>query len=137
MDQLRALRVFDQVVAGGSFAAAARSLDLTPPVVTRLLAELEAHLGVRLLNRTTRRVALTPAGEAYLEAARRVLADLDDADALAGAAAHAPVLRFPGKDLWRIRSGPLAWDARRLNGRSARGHCACGPYVRIYNLRPP
>jgi len=90
MDQLRALRVFDKVAAGGSFAAAARSLDLTPPVVTRLLAELEVHLGVRLLNRTTRRVALTPAGEAYLESARRVLADLDDADALAGTSGGQP-----------------------------------------------
>jgi len=75
MDQLRALRVFDRVVTDGSFAAAARSLDLTPPVVTRLLAELELHVGVRLLNRTTRRMALTPAGEAYLETARRVMAD--------------------------------------------------------------
>jgi len=56
---LRALRVFDKVVASGSFAAAARSLDMTPPVVTRLLAELEAHLGVRLLNRTTRVVRVT------------------------------------------------------------------------------
>jgi len=90
MDQLRALRVFDKVVASGSFAAAARSLDMTPPVVTRLLAELEAHLGVRLLNRTTRRVALTPTGDAYLESARRVLADLDDADALAGTSSRQP-----------------------------------------------
>lgn len=90
MDQLRALRVFDRVVTDGSFAAAARSLDLTPPVVTRLLAELELHVGVRLLNRTTRRMALTPAGEAYLETARRVMADLDDADTLAGTASRQP-----------------------------------------------
>jgi hypothetical protein len=46
--------------SGGGAVPAARSLDLTPPVVTRLLAELEAHLGVRLLNRTTRRVACWP-----------------------------------------------------------------------------
>ncbi len=90
MNQLRALRVFDKVVADGSFAAAARALDLTPPVVTRLVAELESHLGVRLLNRTTRRVALTPAGVAYLVSARRVLAELDDADALAGTSSRQP-----------------------------------------------
>lgn len=90
MDQLRALRVFSRVAADGSFAAAARALDLAPAVVTRTLAELEHHLGARLLNRTTRRVALTEAGEAYLAQARRILADLDEADALAGAGAATP-----------------------------------------------
>ena len=54
----------------------ARALDMAPAVVTRTLAELEAHLGARLLNRTTRRLALTEIGDAYLEQARRVLADL-------------------------------------------------------------
>ncbi len=90
MDQLRSLRVFVRVVAEGSLAAAARSLDLTPAVVTRALAELERHLGARLLQRTTRRLALTEVGEAYLERARRVLAELDDADALAGASTKQP-----------------------------------------------
>lgn len=90
MDQLRALRVFVRVVAEGSFAGAARAMDLAPPVVTRTLGELERHLGARLLNRTTRRIALTEIGEAYLDRARRVLAELDDADALAGASARQP-----------------------------------------------
>jgi DNA-binding transcriptional LysR family regulator len=90
MDQLRALRVFERVVAEGSFAGAARAMDLTPPLVTRTLAELEQHLGARLLNRTTRRIALTEIGQAYLERARRVLAELDDADALAGATSRQP-----------------------------------------------
>ena len=85
MDQLRALRIFERVVTEGSFAGAARSMDLAPPVVTRTMAELERHLGARLLNRTTRRIALTDIGTAYLEKARRILAELDDADALAGA----------------------------------------------------
>ena len=53
MDQLRALRVFVRVIDEGSFAGAARALDLAPAVVTRLVAELEEHLGSRLLNRTT------------------------------------------------------------------------------------
>jgi DNA-binding transcriptional LysR family regulator len=90
MDQLRALRVFVRVVAEGSLAGAARALDMAPPVVTRTVAELEQHLGARLLNRTTRRIALTEVGQAYLDRAHHVLAELDDADALAGAAVEHP-----------------------------------------------
>jgi DNA-binding transcriptional LysR family regulator len=90
MDQLRALRVFAQVIAEGSFAGAARVLDLAPAVVTRAVSDLEDHLGVRLLNRTTRKLALTEVGQDYLERAKRILAELDDADALAGAVSQAP-----------------------------------------------
>lgn len=90
MDQLRSLRVFTQVIADGSFAGAARTLDLAPAVVTRAVAELEDHLGVRLLNRTTRSLALTEVGVDYLERAQRVLAELDEADLLAGAVNSAP-----------------------------------------------
>jgi DNA-binding transcriptional LysR family regulator len=86
MDQLRAIRVFVRVIDEGSFAAAARALDLAPAVVTRLIAELEDHLGTRLLNRTTRRLSLTEIGEAYLERARRILGDVDEAAALAASA---------------------------------------------------
>jgi len=86
MDQLRAIKVFVRVIDEGSFAAAARALDLAPAVVTRLIAELEDHLGTRLLNRTTRRLSLTEIGEAYLERARRILADVDEAAALAASA---------------------------------------------------
>lgn len=85
MDQLRALRVFTRVIDEGSLAAAARALDLAPAVVTRVLAELERHLGARLLHRSSRRLALTDAGAAYLARARHILADVDDADAAAGA----------------------------------------------------
>jgi DNA-binding transcriptional LysR family regulator len=86
MDQLRSLRVFVRVIDEGSFAGAARRLDLAPAVVTRVVAELEQHLGARLLNRTTRRLALTEIGEAYLESARQILIAVDEADALAGSA---------------------------------------------------
>ncbi|MFG6467961.1 LysR family transcriptional regulator [Roseateles sp. BYS87W] len=86
MDQLRAIKVFVRVIDEGSFAGAARALDLAPAVVTRLVAELEEHLGTRLLNRTTRRISLTEIGEAYLERARRILADVDEAAALAASA---------------------------------------------------
>lgn len=86
MDQLRAIKVFVRVIDEGSFAGAARALDVAPAVITRLVAELEEHLGTRLLNRTTRRLALTEIGEAYLERARRILADVDEAAALAASA---------------------------------------------------
>eukprot|EP01031_Cornospumella_fuschlensis_P046790 gene46790-57298_t len=78
MDQLRAIKVFVRVIDEGSFAAAARALDLAPAVVTRLIAELEDHLGTRLLNRTTRRVTVTPDGAAYYERAMRLLSDLEE-----------------------------------------------------------
>lgn len=78
MDRIQAMTVFCRVVDCQGFAAAARELDLSPSVVTRLINELEAHLGVRLLNRTTRTLVLTAAGERYLEKARKLLRDLAD-----------------------------------------------------------
>ena len=83
MDQLRAMRVYSKVVDEGSFTKAADKLDLAPAVVTRLIAELEQHLGVRLLNRTTRSLALTQAGERYLERVQRILIDVEDAETVA------------------------------------------------------
>jgi DNA-binding transcriptional LysR family regulator len=80
MDRLQSMRVFQQVVDEGGFAAAARKLDLTPAAVTRLVSDLEKHLGVRLLQRTTRRLSLTPAGEAYLGRLRHILSEIDEAD---------------------------------------------------------
>lgn len=85
MDRLQSMRVFQQVVDEGGFAAAARKLDLTPAAVTRLVADLEDHLGVRLLQRTTRRLALTHAGELYLGRLRHILGDIDEADSIAQA----------------------------------------------------
>jgi DNA-binding transcriptional LysR family regulator len=90
MDSLRAMRVFARVVDEGSFAGAARALDLAPAVVTRLVAELEEHLGARLMNRTTRRIALTEVGEIYLQRVRRILADVDEAEVLAQASVAEP-----------------------------------------------
>ena len=82
MDRLHSMRAFQKVVDEGGFAAAARAMDASPAVVTRLVADLEEHLGTRLLHRTTRRVALTEAGEVYLERVRQILLDLDEAGAL-------------------------------------------------------
>jgi DNA-binding transcriptional LysR family regulator len=90
MDQLRAMRVFARVVDEGGFAKAARALDMAPPVVTRLVAELEDHLGARLLNRSTRSLSLTEVGEQYLDKVRGVLVEIDEAEAEAGAATREP-----------------------------------------------
>ena len=86
MDQLRAMRVFSRVIDAGGFAKAAVALDIAPAVATRLVAELEEHLGARLINRTTRRLALTDVGEDYLERVRNILSEVDDAEAVAGIA---------------------------------------------------
>ena len=83
MDRLRSMQVFERVADEGGFAPAARALDMSPPVVTRLVAELEAHLGARLFQRTTRRVALTDAGTEYLQRVRKILRDVDEAEVLA------------------------------------------------------
>lgn len=80
MDRLQSMRVFQQVVEEGGFAAAARKLDLAPAVVTRLVSDLEQHLGARLLQRTTRKLSLTQAGETYLERLRGILVEIDEAD---------------------------------------------------------
>lgn len=76
MDRIDSMAVFAEVAEHGSFAEAARRLNRSPAAVTRAVAELEARLGVRLLNRTTRAVSLTEPGQRFLAGARRVLSDL-------------------------------------------------------------
>ncbi|HEX6362607.1 MAG TPA: LysR family transcriptional regulator [Albitalea sp.] len=90
MDRLHSMRVFCRVIDAGSFAAAAREMNLSPAVVTRLVADLEEHLGARLINRTTRRLALTDIGESYLERARQILTEVEEAEALASTASSEP-----------------------------------------------
>lgn len=81
MDIFRLMKVFVCVADEGSFAAAARRLSISPPVITRSVASLEEYLGVKLLHRTTRYVRPTDAGLIYLEDARRILDDVDMAAA--------------------------------------------------------
>ncbi|MES2100437.1 MAG: LysR family transcriptional regulator, partial [Pseudomonadota bacterium] len=90
MDRLHSMRVFSRVVDEGSFARAARELNLSPAVVTRLVADLEEHLGSRLINRTTRRLSLTDTGELYLERVRHILTEVEEAEALATASTAEP-----------------------------------------------
>ena len=74
------LEAFVRAVELGSFSGAARELGLTPSGISKLVTRLESALRVRLLHRTTRRVATTPEGDLFLARCRRVLAELEDAE---------------------------------------------------------
>ena len=80
MDRFQSLLAFTKVVEAGSFAGAAERLDRSVSAVSRQIAELEAHLGARLLNRTTRKLSLTEAGRAFHERVVQLMAELDDAE---------------------------------------------------------
>jgi DNA-binding transcriptional LysR family regulator len=80
-DALQEMAVFSKVVGAGSLSAAARELGLSPALISRRLAALEARLGVRLVNRTTRSLHLTVEGHRYYDACTRVLAEIEEADA--------------------------------------------------------
>jgi len=84
------MTVFVKVVEQGSFARAAERLSISSSVCSRQIADLEAHLGARLLNRTTRRLSLTESGRGFHERCVQLLADLDDAERAAGESAARP-----------------------------------------------
>ncbi|VVD96681.1 LysR family transcriptional regulator [Pandoraea commovens] len=90
MDKLRAMQTFVAIVDQGSLSAAARALDSSLPAVVRTLAALETSLEVRLLNRTTRRIALTEEGHTYLDTCRQILSELHEAEARLAARHEAP-----------------------------------------------
>ncbi len=118
------MRVFQQVIDEGGFAAAARALDMSPATVTRLVTDLEQHLGARLIQRTTRKISLTEAGSAYLMRVRNIMHEIDDAESSASAstqelkgtlhvlstAAIATYVLAPGIALWRARHPKVALD---------------------------
>ena len=84
MDKLRAMATFVRIVESGSLTAAASALEVSGQSVVRLLASLERSLDVRLLNRTTRRLALTEEGRDYFDRCKRILAEVEEAEAAAG-----------------------------------------------------
>ncbi|KWE84844.1 LysR family transcriptional regulator [Burkholderia ubonensis] len=90
MDTLQNMRVFMRVVDAGSFTAAAQQMNSTTAYTSRAVSDLEAHLRTRLLNRTTRRIALTEAGERYLQRCEQILAYVDQAEAEASDAHARP-----------------------------------------------
>ncbi len=87
LDRLTGMQVFASVSALGSLSAAARSLSMSQTMATKHMAALEARLGVKLLHRTTRRLTLTEAGRTYLDAAERILGEVNGAEAEAAAGA--------------------------------------------------
>lgn len=90
MDRLQSMRVFAKVVEQGSFARAGQALNISNAVVTRHVADLEEHLGTRLLNRTTRKLSLTETGQAYLERVLQILQEIEDAEAIASSQSKTP-----------------------------------------------
>ena len=90
VDRFAAMQVFAQVVESGSFSKASERLNLSPTAVSRQVADLEAHLNTRLLNRTTRRVSLTESGRAFYERSVQLLTDLEEAEQEAARAAVVP-----------------------------------------------
>ncbi|MES1941355.1 transcriptional regulator, LysR family protein [Salinisphaera sp. T5B8] len=116
-DELIQMRVFVQVVEAGSLSAAARELGLSPAVVSRRLAALEQRLGVRLINRTTRSLALTDEGAAFQTRCIRILADIDEAETQAaiGAQAASGELRVTSTVAFARRLAPLLYEFQRVH----------------------
>ncbi len=111
------MRVFQRVVDDGGFAAAARTLDLSPASVTRLFGDLEQHLGARLMQRTTRKLALTEAGALYLLRVRSILSEIDDAEAAVGSSTQelhgmVHVLATPVLASYVLAPHVMHWRAR-------------------------
>jgi DNA-binding transcriptional LysR family regulator len=90
MDRFTSLTAFVRVVENGGFSAAARRLNMSTTMVSNHVQALEDRLGVRLLNRTTRKVSLTEIGKAYYDRSTQILADLEQADDIAGALQSTP-----------------------------------------------
>lgn len=120
MDKLRAMEVFVATVDAGSFAAAAEVLDLSAVMVGKHIRTLETQLGARLLERTTRRHALTEIGTAYLERCRDVLASVHTADRVAES------LRSMPQGVLRV-TAPVAYGAHKLTP-------VIGDYIAAYPL---
>ncbi len=124
MDRLDAMRIFVAVAEAAGFAQAARQLRLSPPSVTRAVATLEERLGTSLFQRSTRHVRLTEAGARFLADARRILAELAEAEASAAGEHGAPrgELSITASQMFgRLHVAPLVQDFLKLHpGVSAR-----------------
>jgi DNA-binding transcriptional LysR family regulator len=107
MDRLRALEVFVEVVRKNGFARAADALETSPANITRIIADLEAHLGTRLLNRSSRKMSLTESGEGLYERAKVIVEDMAEIEAIASSSAMQP------RGLLRINA-PLTFGVLHL-----------------------
>ena len=125
MDRLTEMEAFATVVDQGGFTDAAKKMGISKSAVSKHVSSLEARLGARLLNRTTRRVSPTEIGLAYYDRARRVLNDAGEADALVTSMQSAPsgLLRISSRSRLPVypiaeRTPPISWwmIVRRLAG---------------------
>ncbi len=107
MDRLRAMEVFVEVVRKNGFARAADALDTSPANVTRIIADLESHLGTRLLNRSSRKMSLTESGDALYERAKTIVEDMAEVEAIASATSMTP------RGLLRLNA-PLSFGVLQL-----------------------
>jgi len=119
MDRITSMRVFVRAATDGSLSAAARHLGMSPAMATKHVNALEARLGVKLFHRSTRRLALTEAGNDYLEACRRILPEIDEADAAAASR--------------RVTASGLL----RMNVPLSFGHCFVAPLMPSFSQRHP
>ena len=118
MDHLDSLRAFVAVADSAGFAAAARKLRQSAPAMTRAVAAIEARLGAQLLHRSTRSVRLTEVGARFLDDCRRILAELDEAEASAGGAHAAPQgqLAITASSMFgRLHVAPILFDFLALH----------------------
>ncbi|MBQ0834056.1 LysR family transcriptional regulator [Marinobacter sp.] len=107
MDRINAMRAFVTVVSEGAFTRAADRLETSPQLVSKYVSQLEHHLGVRLLNRTTRKIHLTEAGTSYHQRAQQVLNDIDEMESQIGD------LQTRAQGLLRI-SAPVSFAIRHM-----------------------
>ncbi|MBW4936116.1 LysR family transcriptional regulator [Marinobacter sp. F4206] len=107
MDRIDAMRAFVTVVSEGTFTRAADRMEMSPQLVSKYVSQLERHLGVRLLNRTTRKIHLTEAGASYHQRAQQVLNDIDDMENQLGD------LQTQARGLLRI-SAPVSFAIRHM-----------------------
>lgn len=119
MNHVSELAFFAMLIKLGSLAATAREMNLTPPAVSKRLAQLEQRLGVRLLNRTTRKISLTSEGEVYLTNALRILDEIDEMERLVSSSRAAP------KGLLRVNA-PLGF-----------GRSYIGPAISLFSKKHP
>jgi DNA-binding transcriptional LysR family regulator len=117
MDRFTAMQAFVHVVEAGSFVRAAEKLGASTSSMSRQIAELEAHLGALLLNRTTRKLSLTETGQAYYERCVQLLADIDEAEAVAGAAASKPSGRLKLTCPYNLLAQPIGPALAAFNRR--------------------
>lgn len=107
LDRITGMRIFVRAVSAGSLSAAGRHLGISPAMATKHVDALEAHLGVKLLHRTTRRLSLTEAGSDYLDACLRILPEIEEAEASAASQ------RVEARGLLRMNV-PLTFGSRYI-----------------------